>query len=94
MNLKRLKIMLFVAGMAAAITAAPAAAQQDVPRMTVETLAGMLDSPDLVIVDARSGQDWNASEFKIQGAVRPDQSQLDSWEAQFGLDKTLVIYCA
>ncbi len=94
MNLKRLIIMLFVAGMAAAIAAAPAAAQQDVPRMTVETLAGMLDNPDLIVVDARSGQDWNASEFKIQGAVRPDQSQLDSWEAQFGLDKTLVIYCA
>jgi len=94
MNLKRLKIMIFVAGMVAAIAAAPAAAQQDVPRMTVETLAGMLDNPDLIVVDARSGQDWNASEFKIQGAVRPDQSQLDSWEAQFGLDKTLVIYCA
>lgn len=90
----RLITLCFAAGLLAAIAAAPAAAQQEVPRMTVETLAGMLDNPDLVVVDARSGQDWNASEFKIQGAVRPDQSQLDSWAGQFGLDKTLVIYCA
>ncbi len=86
--------LLLAAGLVAVIAAVPAVAQQTVPRMTVETLAGMLHDPDLVIVDARSGHDWNASEFKIKGAVRPDMSRLDAWEEQFGFDKTLVIYCA
>jgi rhodanese-related sulfurtransferase len=62
--------------------------------MTKETLKGKLGDGDLVIVDVRLGKDWDASEFKIKGAVRGDLQDFDAWGSQYPQDKTLVLYCA
>lgn len=67
---------------------------KEIPRMTKETLKGMIENPELIILDIRSGKDWDASEFKIQGAVRVDPGRLDDWKDRFSKDKTLVLYCA
>ncbi len=78
---------------AAAFIATPAAAQ-DVKRMTIEELKGMLGNPDLVIVDVRRDGDWKSSKVKIKGAVREDQDKVDAWMNKYPKDKTLVFYCA
>ena len=67
---------------------------QEAKRMTKEELKAMLDSPDLVVVDVRTGRDWTASEHKIQGALREDTRKLDEWAAKFDKVKTVVLYCA
>ena len=62
--------------------------------ITKEELKPMLDDPDLVILDVRTGRDWRSSEFKIQGAVRAKPSDFDTWSAQQSKDKRFVTYCA
>lgn len=65
----------------------------EVPRMTKEELKNLLGSSDLVIIDVRRVQDWNASEFKIKGSVRPDEQGI-GWAKDYDKDKTMVLYCA
>ena len=65
-----------------------------VPRMTKEDLKSMLDNPDVVVLDVRTGKDWKASETKIKGAVREDATDFGSWATKYPKDKTLVLYCA
>ena len=62
--------------------------------ITKEELRDMLDDPDLVILDARTGRDWRSSEFKIKGAVRAELSDYDQWIGQHAKDKRYVTYCA
>lgn len=66
----------------------------DAPRMTKETLKARMEAPDLIILDVRRGKDWDASEFKIKGAIRVDPGKFDAWKNSFSKDKTLVLYCA
>jgi rhodanese-related sulfurtransferase len=69
-------------------------ATADVERITKETLKEMLDNPDTIILDVRSGRDWGSSEFKIKGAQRGNPGKVDSWAEKYPKDKTLVFYCA
>jgi predicted sulfurtransferase len=69
-------------------------AQSAVQRMTKEELRTKLDSPDVVVVDVRKGQDWKASEEKIKGAVRIDTAKVEDIANKYDKDKTLVFYCA
>jgi rhodanese-related sulfurtransferase len=86
---KRWIFVLLAVGIATA-----AASAEEVPRMTKEELKGMLDNPDVVIVDARAGKDWAASEFKVKGARRMEPDEFDSWKGDLPKDKTMVLYCA
>ena len=65
-----------------------------VSRMTKEELRPVLGSPDVVIVDVRTGQDWKASEEKIPGAIRVDSAEVENLATTYPKDKTLVFYCA
>jgi len=76
-----------------AFFASPSLAQ-DVKRMSIEELKGMLGNPDLVSVDVRRDGDWKSSNVKIKGAVREDPGKADTWMAKYPKDKTLVFYCA
>ena len=89
-------ILLMAIAMVFAVLAffATPAAAQDVKRMTIEELKGMLGTPDLVIVDVRRDGDWKSSKVKIKGAVREDQDKVDAWMSKYPKDKTLVFYCA
>ena len=69
-------------------------AAESVSKITKEELKAKLDSPDIVIVDVRTGKDWKSSEFKIKGAVRANPSEFDSWSGDYPKDKTLILYCA
>lgn len=66
----------------------------EVKTIDKEGLKAMLNSPDLVVVDVRTGSDWSSSEFKIKGAVRVEPSEVASWADAHGKDKTYVLYCA
>ena len=90
-TLTMLKVLLSLALMAVLTINAAAAT---VPKMTKEELRAMLDNPDVIVVDVRIGRDWKASEYKIEGAVRVEHSEVKSWASRYGKDKTFVIYCA
>jgi rhodanese-related sulfurtransferase len=62
--------------------------------MTKETLKDLLDDPDVIILDVRTGSDWRASESKIKGAVRVEQKELAGLADKYEKNKTLVFYCA
>jgi len=68
------------------------AMSQEVPRISKEDLKEMLGKPDVVIVDVRTGSDWNASTVKVKGAVREEADKVDSWVEKYPKDKTLVFY--
>jgi len=76
-----------------ALFAAPVAAQE-VKRMSIEELKGMLGNPEVIILDVRSSADWKLSKVKIKGAVREDPEKADTWISKYPKDKTLVFYCA
>ena len=76
------------------LTSSAVVAADDVPRMTKEELKAMLNNPDLVIIDVRTGRDWASSESKIKGAVREEPNKAESWADKYEKSKTLVLYCA
>lgn len=92
----RKPILLMVIAMvfASAALFATTAAAQEVKKMSIEELKGMLGNPDLVIVDVRRDGDWKLSKVKIKGAVREDQEKVETWMSKYPKDKTLVFYCA
>jgi rhodanese-related sulfurtransferase len=65
----------------------------EAPRMTKEQLKAQLGNPDVVIIDVRVPQAWNAAKDKIKGAVRGDPTTVDSWINTYPKDKTYVFYC-
>ena len=67
---------------------------QDVPRIPKGELKAKLGSPDLVLIDVRSGDDWESSGEKISGAVRMDPATVDAWAATLPKDKEIILYCA
>jgi hypothetical protein len=66
----------------------------DVRLMDKEDLKGLLGSKDLVLLDVRAGRDWSTSEFKIQGAIRADGADFDTWSTTYPKNTRLVLYCA
>jgi rhodanese-related sulfurtransferase len=85
--------MLLLLAILFALVVSPVVAS-DVKLMDKDELKGLLGSKDLVVLDVRAGRDWSASEFKIQGAVRADGTDFDSWSKLYPKDARLVLYCA
>ncbi len=63
-------------------------------RIDKDGLKAMLGSPELVVLDVRTGRDWSSSEFKIKGAVRAAARDFATWSQTHTPDQTLVLYCA
>lgn len=82
-------VAFFILGLAL-----PSAFAEKVEKMSKEELKKIMDQPDTVVLDVRSGRDWTSSEFKIAGAHRADPSKFDQWSDKYAKDKTLVLYCA
>ena len=74
--------------------AAGAALAQEVKRLDKDTLKGWLGDPQLLLIDVRSQNDWDASAKKIKGAVRQDPKKADTWAPTLPRDKKIVLYCA
>jgi rhodanese-related sulfurtransferase len=67
---------------------------KNVPRVSKDYLKAKLGSPDLVLVDVRSKNDWEKSNEKITVAVRMDPETVDTWSETLPKDKEIVLYCA
>jgi rhodanese-related sulfurtransferase len=67
---------------------------QEAPRIDKETLKSWLNDPGMMIIDVRQPGDWQASDKKIQGAVREDPHAVDAWATTLPKDKKIVLYCA
>ena len=68
-------------------------AADSVPTMDKDELKSQLGTEDLVVLDVRTGKDWGSSEFKIQGAIRPEGNDL-SVANNYSKDHIFVFYCA
>ena len=85
------KIILFL--LAFAFLSAPSIFAASVPTMSKDELKANLGSENLVILDVRTGKDWDSSEVKIKDAIRLVDSDL-SLVQKYPKDTTLVLYCA
>ena len=71
------------------------ALSKDIPMVTMVTISelrGMLDNPDLTLIDVRYDKDWERSDMKIKGAVREDYRDIKSWGDKYPKNKLLVLY--
>ena len=65
----------------------------NVPRITKEELRPMVGSPDVIIVDVRTAQDWKEAKWKIKGAVCAERNdEKSSWVVKYPKDKPFVLY--
>jgi hypothetical protein len=89
-------ILIVILGLSLGFTGWPATSAwaEEALRITKEELKNELGSPDLMIIDVRSGRDWKSSEFKIKGAVRENPYKYDIWAQKYPKDKKIVLYCA
>jgi hypothetical protein len=69
-------------------------ASDDVPRMSIQELKGLLGSADVITLDVRTSRDWEGSTSTIKGAIREDPQAFDTWADKYPKDKTLVLFCA
>ena len=93
MKIKTLLIVLmFIAGVIA--TSTPVSATSQIPRITKEDARQKIDDPDVIFLDVRTGSDWRASGFKIQGAVYEEARNFDKWIENYDPEKTYIVYCA
>lgn len=92
--MKNQRIIFFFLLLVMLLSVAEIGLSQDIKRMSKEELKAMIDDPDLVIIDVRSGRDWKSSESKIKAAVREDPYKPKAWAHEYEKDKTFVLYCA
>jgi rhodanese-related sulfurtransferase len=79
-----------------ACLAAPAAfsATDGVPRMTVQELKAKMDrGEDVLIIDVRTGNDYERSRIKIKGAMRISIVNMEDKARGLPKDKEIVTYC-
>jgi biopolymer transport protein ExbD len=92
-RIKTLMILLaFV--LATLITTSQEVLADEIPRVTKEEAREMIENPDVVFLDVRSGSDWRASDIKIKGAVYEDSAKLKDWISNYDMNKTYILYCA
>ena len=69
-------------------------AADNVPRITVQELKAKMDKgEDLVIVDVRTGDDYERSKIKIKGAVRIPIVKIEERYGELPKDKQIITYC-
>jgi len=82
-----LMLVVILASMGTAMAA-------EVRIMEVDTLKGLLEDPELVVLDVRTGRDWSSSDLIIKGARRVDPRDFDTWSIGLDREKIVVLYCA
>jgi rhodanese-related sulfurtransferase len=87
-------IILSAFVVAVLITTNYAALANEIPRISKQEAREMLDDPEVVFMDVRSGSDWRASQVKISGAVYEDYRNVETWVQEYDPEKTYILYCA
>jgi len=89
------RIFWIVIGFAFAGMLAEMAIAETAPRITKEELKPMLGQPGVIVIDVRTGADWDSGRTKIQGAIRENpQKSTKSWAEKYSKDQTLILYCS
>jgi len=83
-----------LAWMSLVVGDAACAAVPQADKITREELLPLLGRPDVVVVDMRTGRDWNDATLKIKGAVREDPMKPGMWIDKYPKDKMMIFYCA
>jgi len=94
MKNKKLFKLFFLLSIVLSLIITQGAFSQEVSKMAKDELKAMIDNPDLVILDVRSGRDWKSSESKIKNAVREEADKVATWAKKYDKNKTYVLYCA
>ena len=69
-------------------------AEDNVPRITVQELKAKMDrGENILIIDARTGNEYEGSRIKIKGAVRISIVKIEEMAAKLPRDKEIVTYC-
>jgi|WetSurMetagenome_2_1015567.scaffolds.fasta_scaffold41330_4 hypothetical protein len=61
-------------------------------KISFDTLRTWLEKPDVLIMDVRNPNDWEASPAKIKHARRFDPLRFGEWAHDLPQDKRLVLY--
>ena len=69
-------------------------AEDNVPRITVQELKAKMDKGEgVVVVDVRTGNDYERSKIKIKGAVRISIVKIEERYGELPMDKEIILYC-
>ncbi|MCI4624904.1 MAG: rhodanese-like domain-containing protein [Candidatus Magnetoovum sp. WYHC-5] len=66
------------------------AADDGVPRMSIEDLKQNIENPEFIIIDVNRDA---VSKVKIKGAIKEQPLKFGAWISKYPKDKTLVLYC-
>jgi len=70
----------------------PRTACAEIERIEKEELSAMLCSPQIALLDVRTGEVWEKSKIKIKCSRRVDPYNVESWIAAIPQDKLIVLY--
>lgn len=87
-------LVIFLAACAATSSDFQVDESDDVPRISVHQLKSMLETNDVVVLDTRPEQQWEASSEKIPGARHHSSFDAREWSRQYSQNATIVLYCA
>lgn len=87
-------LVIFLAACAATHSDFQVDDSDDVPRISIHQLKSMLDKNDVVVLDTRPEQQWEASSNKIPGATHHSSFNAGKWSQQYSQNATIVLYCA
>lgn len=89
-----LTVAAILAGFAATGILATVAevSSEEIPKMPKRDARVLLERSEIVAIDVRMPNDWEASDSKIREAVREDPQDIGSWAEKYPKDKALVLY--
>ena len=70
------------------------AADDAVPRITIEELKAKMDKgQDILVLDVRTGRSYDGSKVKIKGALRIAPDEVETRYKELTKDKEIITYC-
>ena len=67
-------------------------ADDTVPRISKEDVKAQMGKSSLILLDTRTGSDWDKSDQIIQGAKRANPKKFSEWGEVYPKDATIVLY--
>jgi hypothetical protein len=66
----------------------------EAPRISKEEVKAKLGSPNVILLDVRTSNDWDNSGEKIVGALRMNPEKVDAWSGTLAKGKEIILYCS
>jgi len=93
-GITKLFFFIFAAALIVSFAPAQSPAADSIPRISIQELKEKIDRGEpIVILDVRSGADYEPSKVKITGAVRIPLSQLNDRYGELPKDREIIAYC-